>query len=107
MTLRLHLIKGGTASIMAEAIGNLADSQGALDAGPMDPLPLFIALEANIGAGKSTQIARLQKLFEGNERIVVLPEPVDEWVEKGFLTAMYDNPDNPWLLDSDEEDPGD
>ena len=45
------------------------------------PLPLVIAIEANIGAGKSTQIARLQKLFEGNDRIVVLPEPVDDWVK--------------------------
>ena len=61
---------------------------------------MVIAIEANIGAGKSTQIARLQKLFEGNERIVVLPEPVDEWVDKGFLQTMYDNPDNPWLLAS-------
>ena len=85
---------------MSETVRDSVDSQGALDAGPMDPLPLLIALEANIGAGKSTQIARLQKLFEGNERIVVLPEPVDEWVEKGFLKAMYDNPDNPWLLAS-------
>ena len=79
-----------------------AVSPGAVagDGGMTSPLPLVIALEANIGAGKSTQIARLQKLFEGNERIVVLPEPVDEWVEKGFLQAMYDNPDNPWLLSS-------
>lgn len=100
MALRLHMIKGAEPSIMAEGIGESADSPGVLDAKSMDPLPLFIALEANIGAGKSTQIARLQKLFEGNERIVVLPEPVDEWVEKGFLKAMYDNPDNPWLLAS-------
>jgi deoxyadenosine/deoxycytidine kinase len=79
------------------------DALGALNRpcpgdGMPSPLPLVIALEANIGAGKSTQIARLQKLFEGNDRIVVLPEPVDEWVEKGFLQAMYANPDNPWLL---------
>ena len=63
-------------------------------------MPLIIAIEANIGAGKTTQIKRLQDLFKDNDRIVVLPEPVDEWVEKGFLQAMYDNPDNPWLLSS-------
>lgn len=63
-------------------------------------MPLIIAIEANIGAGKTTQIKRLQDLFKDNDRIVVLPEPVDEWVDKGFLQAMYDNPDNPWLLSS-------
>lgn len=64
------------------------------------PLPLVIAIEANIGAGKTTQIARLQELFKDNDRIVVLPEPVKEWIDGGFLQAMYDNPDNPWLLSS-------
>jgi hypothetical protein len=55
-----------------------------------EPLPLVIAIEGNIGVGKSTQIKRLQELFKEDERIVVLPEPVDEWVDKGFLAGMYD-----------------
>ena len=54
------------------------------------PLPVVIAIEGNIGVGKSTQIRRLQQLFEDNDRVVVLPEPVDEWVDKGFLQGMYD-----------------
>lgn len=54
------------------------------------PLPRVIAIEGNIGAGKSTQIKRLEELFKDDDRIVVLPEPVDEWVSKGFLQGMYD-----------------
>ena len=53
-------------------------------------LPHVIAIEGNIGVGKSTQIRRLAELFEDNSHVVVLPEPVDEWVEKGFLQGMYD-----------------
>jgi len=51
--------------------------------------PHVIAIEGNIGAGKSTQIRRMAELFKDNERVVVLPEPVDEWVKKGFLDGMY------------------
>ena len=54
------------------------------------PLPVVVAIEGNIGVGKSTQIRRLQQLFEDNDRVVVLPEPVEEWVDKGFLQGMYD-----------------
>ena len=50
----------------------------------------WISIEAGIGAGKSTQIARLQELYSGDPGVVVLPEPVDEWRSKGFLSAMYD-----------------
>lgn len=32
----------------------------------------------------------LQEFFKGNKRIVVLPEPVKEWVDNGFLPGMYD-----------------
>ena len=52
--------------------------------------PLIISIEGGIGVGKSTQIQKLQELFKDNERIVILPEPVDEWVDKGFLQGMYD-----------------
>ena len=53
-------------------------------------LPYVVAIEGNIGAGKSTQVEHLQKLFKDNKRVVVLPEPVKEWVDKGFLQGMYD-----------------
>lgn len=56
----------------------------------MSVLPHVIAIEGSIGAGKSTQIGHLQELFKDNKRVVVLPEPVDEWVDKGFLQGMYD-----------------
>ena len=74
--------------------------QDTKDVSMTSPMPLVIAIEANIGAGKTTQIERLQELFKDNDRIVVLPEPVKEWVDKGFLQEMYDNPDNQWLLGS-------
>ena len=32
----------------------------------------------------------LQELFKDNKRVVVLPEPVKEWVDRGFLQGMYD-----------------
>ena len=53
------------------------------------PFPRVIAFEGNIGVGKSTVINRLQKLFEDHPRVVVLPEPVEEWRERGFLQDMY------------------
>ena len=84
-------MEGGDSLVSSDTQGPMSDT---------GPLPLIIAIEGNIGVGKSTQIHRLQELFKDNDRVVVLPEPVDEWVDKGFLQAMYDNPDNPWLLSS-------
>ena len=37
-------------------------------------------IEANIGAGKTTFINKLEKYFENNKDIVCLREPVDEWI---------------------------
>ena len=52
--------------------------------------PLVICIEGGIGVGKSTAIARLEKEFEHNPDVAVLPEPVDEWSRHGFLEAMYE-----------------
>jgi len=63
--------------------------------------PVVIAIEANIGAGKTTLINKLKSELELHEglrnRITVMEEPVDDWVAKGFLEAMYENSDNAWL----------
>lgn len=52
--------------------------------------PCLVAIEGNIGVGKSTVIKQLAVLFKDDERVVVLPEPVEEWLAKGFLSGMYD-----------------
>lgn len=41
--------------------------------------PLIIAIEGNIGAGKSTIIDYLGKQLEGNQEVILLKEPVDIW----------------------------
>jgi len=41
--------------------------------------PLIIAIEGNIGAGKSTIIDTLGKQLEGNKEVILLKEPVDIW----------------------------
>jgi deoxyadenosine/deoxycytidine kinase len=39
----------------------------------------IISIEGNIGSGKSTFLENLKKHYKGNENIVFLREPVDEW----------------------------
>ena len=41
--------------------------------------PLIIAIEGNIGAGKSTIIDTLSKQLDGNNEVILLKEPVDIW----------------------------
>ncbi len=55
----------------------------------MQPLPLVICLEGSIGVGKSTQIERLKTLFAHKNGVTFVDEPVEEWVEHGFLQGMY------------------
>ena len=96
------LITLARAAIMSrtDTYNTEATRQGTTEQMATWPLPLVVAIEGNIGVGKSTQVKRLQDLFEDDERVVVLPEPVDEWVDKGFLKAMYENANDPWLLSS-------
>lgn len=53
---------------------------------------LVIALEGNIGVGKSTVWERLRRLYDGDERVTFVAEPVAEWEELGFLQRMYAEP---------------
>ena len=40
---------------------------------------MFISIEGNIGSGKSTLMTKIKEHFKNDERVVFLPEPVDEW----------------------------
>ena len=42
-------------------------------------MPVFISLEGNIGAGKSTFLAHLEKSFQGSADFAFLREPVHIW----------------------------
>ena len=50
-----------------------------------DDVLTIIALEGNIGVGKSTLMKTLQEKLN----CVVADEPVEEWKEKGLLQASY------------------
>ena len=56
-------------------------------------LPRVIAIEGNIGAGKSTVMAHLKARFANREDVVFIDEPVDEWRAHGFLKRMYEDAD--------------
>jgi len=40
-----------------------------------------VSVEGNIGSGKSTLMSQLKQKYEGNEGVIFLKEPVDEWAE--------------------------
>ena len=50
---------------------------------------LHIALEGGIGVGKSTCIQRIANYFRHNTAVVVLLEPVADWVDSGVLQSFY------------------
>ena len=60
--------------------------------------PLFISLEGNIGAGKSTILKNLEKYLENNNKYIFLKEPVHLWEQikdedgKTMLAKFYENP---------------
>ena len=56
--------------------------EGSADA---PPLPVHLMLEGTIGAGKTTAVEALSLKSAGDPRVVVLPEPVDAWRERGLL----------------------
>ena len=55
-----------------------------------DILPLVITVEGGIGVGKSTLIEYLKGIFANKMGISFVDEPVQEWLEHGFLQGMYD-----------------
>ena len=59
--------------------------------------PRLISLEGNIGAGKSTFIEHMKSVFQDDNSIVFLQEPVDIWESvsqdgMNMLQLFYDNP---------------
>ena len=48
-----------------------------------------LALEGGVGVGKSTCLAALAERFAHDPAVVILPEPVDAWRERGLLRRMY------------------
>jgi len=49
-----------------------------------------ITVDGNIGSGKSTFLEALKAY--GNDRIVVVPEPLDIWQQLGALEKLYTDP---------------
>lgn len=48
-----------------------------------------IAIEGNIGIGKSTLLNALKRRFENDVSVALVDEPVALWEEHGLLEAMY------------------
>ena len=59
---------------------------------------LHVAIEGNIGAGKSYLVRDMQQLLMKNTACIVIPEPVNQWTSFGtqktnVLNLMYSEPD--------------
>ena len=59
---------------------------------------LHVAIEGNIGAGKSYLVRDMQQLLMKNTACIVIPEPVNQWTSFGTqktneLNLMYSEPD--------------
>ena len=52
---------------------------------------LLLAIEGNIGVGKSTLLNKLKEHYAANPRVAFVDEPVDIWESRGLLSAMYEN----------------
>lgn len=52
---------------------------------------VIVAVEGNIGVGKSTVLSNLKAHYAGDARVAFVDEPVGVWEENGLLAAMYDN----------------
>ena len=68
-----------------------SDTSSTLEGAAPPNLPRVIAIEGNIGAGKSTVMRHLKQRFKDRDDIVFIDEPVDEWREQGFLKRMYED----------------
>lgn len=85
------------ASIMeAEGRGSMEDPDSVAARGnpglPAATRTRVLAIEGNIGVGKSTVMNALKRKYADTEGVVFLDEPVDEWRERGFLDRMYKDP---------------
>ena len=49
----------------------------------------IITIEANIAAGKSTLMDALKARYKSNPDVVFLDEPVQKWMDRGLLQAVY------------------
>lgn len=49
-----------------------------------------IAIEGNIGVGKSTVLKGLKAIFEQDPRVAFVDEDVDAWEKHGLLAGLYD-----------------
>lgn len=52
-------------------------------------LPLVISIEGGIGVGKSTLIDALKRKYKDKPHVSFIDEPVQEWIDNGFLQGMY------------------
>lgn len=41
----------------------------------------IISIEGNIGSGKTTLLNNLKEIYKSSERVIFVPEPVDDWAE--------------------------
>ena len=62
----------------------------AMRAGPRETKKIVVAIEANIGAGKSTILRSLEREFAGSEKVGIIDEPVEDWINSGALGALYE-----------------
>lgn len=54
--------------------------------------PYVLVIDGEIGAGKTTLIAKLKAKFEKlGHKTAVIPEPVDEWKKVGILQEFYED----------------
>ena len=54
----------------------------------------LVVIHGNIGAGKSTTLRSLSSKYEryvATGEVVIIPEPVEDWIDAGLLQALYDN----------------
>ena len=52
---------------------------------------LVVAIEGNIGVGKSTVLSNLKAHYATDKRVAFVDEPVSVWEENDLLSAMYEN----------------
>jgi deoxyadenosine/deoxycytidine kinase len=51
-------------------------------------MPVVVSLEGSVGAGKSTLLKSLKTAISSLEGVAFVDEPVDAWIEHGFLEGM-------------------